>query len=62
MAIAQEVERTLMRFPEVHSVVTKMGRPELATETMGLYPGDVYVSFKPRERMDRRDRPRRSSR
>jgi cobalt-zinc-cadmium resistance protein CzcA len=49
MAIAREVERTLMQFPEVSSIVTKMGRPELATETMGLYAGDVYVNFKPRE-------------
>jgi len=48
MAIAREVERTLLAFPEVNSVVTKMGRPELATETMGLYAGDVYVLFKPR--------------
>ena len=48
MAIAREVERTLLRFPEVQSIVTKMGRPELATETMGLYAGDVYVNFKPR--------------
>jgi cobalt-zinc-cadmium resistance protein CzcA len=38
-----------MRLPEVKSVVTKMGRPELATETMGLYAGDVYVSLRPRE-------------
>jgi cobalt-zinc-cadmium resistance protein CzcA len=37
-----------MRFPEVRGIVTKMGRPELATETMGLYAGDVYVNFKPR--------------
>ncbi len=49
MAIAKEVERTLLRFPEVESIVTKMGRPELATETMGLYAGDVYVQFKPRD-------------
>jgi cobalt-zinc-cadmium resistance protein CzcA len=49
MAIANQVERVLMQFPEVTSVVTKMGRPELATETMGLYAGDVYVNFKPRE-------------
>ncbi len=48
MSIAREVELTLMRFPEVQSIVTKMGRPELATETMGLYAGDVYVTFKPR--------------
>src|SRR5215218_4673969 len=48
MSIAKEVERTLLRFPEVRSIVTKMGRPELATETMGLYAGDVYVLFKPK--------------
>ena len=48
MAIAKEVELTLMRFPEVQRIVTKMGRPELATETMGLYAGDVYVNFRPR--------------
>jgi cobalt-zinc-cadmium resistance protein CzcA len=48
MAIANEVERALMAFPEVSGIVTKMGRPELATETMGLYAGDVYVNFTPR--------------
>src|SRR5215213_1845409 len=48
MEIAREVEKTLLRFPEVRSIVTKMGRPELATETMGLYAGDVYVLLKPR--------------
>ena len=50
MHIAGEVERTLLRFPEVASIVTKMGRPELATETMGLYAGDVYVNYKPRDK------------
>jgi cobalt-zinc-cadmium resistance protein CzcA len=49
MRIAKEVERVLMPFHEVTSVVTKMGRPELATEIMGLYAGDVYVNLKPRE-------------
>ena len=48
MSVAKEVERTLLQFPEVKSIVTKMGRPELATETMGLYAGDVYVIFQPR--------------
>jgi len=47
MTIAKDVERTLMAFPEIQSVVTNMGRPEVATETMGLYAGDVYVNFKP---------------
>ncbi len=49
MRIAREVEQALMPFPEVTGVVTKMGRPELATETMGLYAGDVYVNLRPRE-------------
>ena len=57
MAIARDVERTLLQFPEVQSVVTNMGRPEMATETMGLYAGDVYVNFRPgRQPKARRDR------
>jgi cobalt-zinc-cadmium resistance protein CzcA len=48
MQIAKEVEKSLIALPEVKSIVTKMGRPELATETMGLYAGDVYVTLKPR--------------
>src|SRR5678809_1128457 len=47
MAIAKDVEHTLLQLDEIESVVTNMGRPELATETMGLYAGDVYVNFKP---------------
>ena len=50
MMIAKEVETTLMQFPEVKSIVTKMGRPELATETMGLYAGDVYVLLNPKSK------------
>ncbi|MBU6365742.1 MAG: CusA/CzcA family heavy metal efflux RND transporter [Gemmatimonadetes bacterium] len=41
------VERTLKRFPEVETVVTKEGRPDLATEAMGLFDGDVYAILKP---------------
>jgi len=48
MSIARDIERTLLKFPEVQSIVTKLGRPEIATETMGLYDGDVYVLFAPR--------------
>jgi cobalt-zinc-cadmium resistance protein CzcA len=52
VAMSNEVERTLLQFPEVQSVVTNLGRPEMSTETMGLYQADVYVNFKP----DRRPR------
>jgi cobalt-zinc-cadmium resistance protein CzcA len=34
-----------MSFPEITSVVTKLGRPDLATEAMGEYESDSYISF-----------------
>jgi heavy metal efflux system protein len=48
ISVSEEVERTLRKFPEVSSVVTNLGRPHEATETMALYQGDVYVGLKPR--------------
>lgn len=42
-------ERIVKQFPEVLTVVTKEGRPDLATEAMGLFEGDMYVILKPRE-------------
>jgi heavy metal efflux system protein len=48
ISVSDEVERTLRRFPEVASVVTNLGRPQEATETMALNQADVYVMFKPK--------------
>jgi cobalt-zinc-cadmium resistance protein CzcA len=48
--IGNEIERTIMSFPEVTGVVTKMGRPDLATEAMGEYESDSYVTFTPEAR------------
>lgn len=48
--IGKEIERTIMSFPEVAGVVTKMGRPDLATEAMGEYESDSYVTFTPEAR------------
>ncbi|MES2304647.1 MAG: CusA/CzcA family heavy metal efflux RND transporter [Gemmatimonadota bacterium] len=48
VAISGEVERVLRKFPEVASVVTNLGRPHEATETMALFQGDVYLLLKPR--------------
>ncbi len=45
--ISRMVEQALLEFPEVKNVVTKLGRPDLATDTMGVYQGDVYVVLKP---------------
>jgi cobalt-zinc-cadmium resistance protein CzcA len=48
MLVSADVERTLERFPEVKSVVTNLGRPQEATETMALNQADVYVTFNPK--------------
>ena len=48
VSVSEEVERTLRKFPEVSSVVTNLGRPHEATETMALYQGDVYIGLKPK--------------
>jgi cobalt-zinc-cadmium resistance protein CzcA len=42
-------ESIVKRFPEVVTVVTKEGRPDLATEAMGLFEGDMYVILKPQD-------------
>jgi heavy metal efflux system protein len=49
IAITNRVEQVVRTFPEVTSVVTKLGRPDLATEAMGIYEGDVYVLLRPRQ-------------
>lgn len=41
------LERMLLEFPQVQGVVTKIGRPDIATEAMGVYEGDMYVLLKP---------------
>ena len=43
------LQRALMKVPEVASVVSKTGAPELATDPMGIEQTDVYISLKPRE-------------
>jgi cobalt-zinc-cadmium resistance protein CzcA len=47
IAIGNQIERTIKSFPEVQSLVTKLGRPDLATEAMGEYESDSYISFTP---------------
>jgi cobalt-zinc-cadmium resistance protein CzcA len=47
--ISKRVEKTLRSFPEIQDVTTKIGRPDFATEAMGLNEGDVYVALAPSE-------------
>jgi cobalt-zinc-cadmium resistance protein CzcA len=49
VALSTRVEQIVRGFPEVERVVTKLGRPDLATEAMGIYQGDVYVILHPIE-------------
>ena len=41
------VEKTLKRFPEVETVVSRTGRAEIATDPMGIEASDIYVILKP---------------
>ncbi len=49
IAISRQVEHIIKSFPEVSTVVTKLGRPDLATEAMGVYESDSYVNFWPKK-------------
>lgn len=40
-------ERTLLKFPQVESVVSKTGRPEIANDPMGVHQTDIFVRMKP---------------
>jgi cobalt-zinc-cadmium resistance protein CzcA len=44
-----ELERLVKEFPEVQTVVSRIGRPEIATDPMGPNMGDTYVMLKPRD-------------
>lgn len=47
-AQARQVEKTLLTFPEVTSVVCRTGRAEIAVDPMGMNMSDVYVMLKPK--------------
>jgi heavy metal efflux system protein len=45
---ARQVEKALLEFPEVTSVVCRTGRAEIAVDPMGMNMSDVYIMLKPR--------------
>jgi cobalt-zinc-cadmium resistance protein CzcA len=47
--MTNSLERALHEFPEVTETVTRIGRPEIATDPMGVNLSDTYVFLKPRE-------------
>ena len=44
-----EVEKVLMEFPEVKTVISKTGRAEVATDPMSVDFSDLYVALKPHD-------------
>ena len=47
VATSLQVEKALLRFPEVLQAVTRTGSPEVATDVMGIELSDVFVILKP---------------
>ncbi|HEY7338615.1 MAG TPA: CusA/CzcA family heavy metal efflux RND transporter [Bryobacteraceae bacterium] len=45
--ISKEIERRLRQIPEIADVVIKIGRPDFATEAMGINEGDTYLLLRP---------------
>ncbi len=48
VVIAQEIEKRVLQFPEVATVVTKTGRAEISEDPMGPEQSDVFIMLKPR--------------
>ncbi|HVZ18580.1 MAG TPA: CusA/CzcA family heavy metal efflux RND transporter [Terriglobales bacterium] len=44
-----QLERIVRSFPEIETVVSRIGRPEIATDPMGPNMGDTYVFLKPKD-------------
>ena len=45
--ISKTIETRLRGFPEIADVVIKIGRPDFATEAMGINEGDTYLILRP---------------
>ena len=49
VAISKTIEQRLRKIPEIADVVIKIGRPDFATEAMGINEGDTYLLLRPME-------------
>jgi heavy metal efflux system protein len=45
--VSKRIEKVLRGFPEISDVIIKIGRPDFATEAMGIHEGDTYVLLRP---------------
>ena len=53
VAISKRIEQRLRQVPEIADVVIKIGRPDFATEAMGINEGDTYLLLRPLEQWKR---------
>jgi cobalt-zinc-cadmium resistance protein CzcA len=51
--ISKRIEQKLRAFPEIRDVVIKIGRPDFATEAMGINEGDTYLLLRPMDEWHR---------
>jgi heavy metal efflux system protein len=51
--ISRRIETTLRTFPEIADVTIKIGRPDFATEAMGINEGDTYLALRPMQEWTR---------
>ena len=49
LAMEQDLERVTRMTPEVATVLSQIGRPEVASDPMGVDRGEVFVMLKPRD-------------
>ena len=49
VAISKRIEQRLRKVPEIADIVIKIGRPDFATEAMGINEGDTYLLLRPTE-------------
>ena len=47
LKMAKQVEKALLEFPEVVTVVSKTGRPDIATDPMGVELTDMVITLRP---------------
>jgi len=47
LEVSGQIERALIKFPEVETVVSKTGRAEIASDPMGVEISDIIVNLKP---------------
>ena len=48
MEIAEDIERVVAETPEVSTVVSRVGRPAIGSDPMGINQSDVFVMLEPR--------------